>query len=374
MSVINQMLKDLDKRQEQPMAGQHSHVPQAPVKSNTPLAIIITVVATLVIVALFYLYIENQALRENNEKQEPNVTQQIPKAITQIEPSSINYAAKEQETAITETDSGTKLVPKEQLPASNDAQLTKSPDLTDNTVIDGMADDSTAAELVTSVIASDKDTESINPEQTPVVNQSATTTLSISRKQLSPSELAAKKMVQAEQAILDQNIKEAEQYFEDILIIYPQHQAARKQLAALLYGRQATQQAVNILAQGIELNPQDAELRLMQARIYVESGFQEQAYDILRPLSQVLDTEYQALLATLAQSLKQYESAKVAYTQLIKIQANQGRWYLGLAISHDSLGEYQQAYTAYNNAINTSGLSDSALSFARQRMLELGDK
>ena len=92
--------------------------------------------------------------------------------------------------------------------------------------------------------------------------------LTISRRKMSPQELAKQKFTQAEQAVLSDNINQAEQLLEEILLLEPNHKAARKQLAALWFGRQSYQAALNLLSQGIALSPQDSEYHLMQARIY----------------------------------------------------------------------------------------------------------
>ena len=112
----------------------------------------------------------------------------------------------------------------------------------------------------------------------------------------------------------------------------------------------------------------------MLAKIYLERGFQQQAFATLSEMPEIPNIEFQSLLATTAQSLKQHQHAKHAYLKLIQLQGNQGRWLLGLAISHDSLGQYSQAHFAYNKAIEVGGLSVSAANFAKQRKLELGEQ
>jgi MSHA biogenesis protein MshN len=382
MSVINQMLKDLDKRQEQSHSNMQSSVPQLPAKNHTSLAVVLTVIVTLVVVALFYLFLENQSLKQVNEKH----LSVLPKVATEDVPSTqqstgqidtVNQAESQQLTLAQNTPEN--LVVNS---VQTREKSTSKEDLNENVVLNISNDDLVVKneykEVITESVEPTELVENrltvINPPEQAPNKPEVQPSLNISRKKLSPKDLASKKMAQAEQAMLNQNIKEAEQYFEEILLIFPEHQAARKQLAALLYGRQEIQQAVNILAQGVQLTPENPEFRLMQARIYLDKGYQQEALATLKPLSTTLNVEYQSLLATVAQSLKSYDVAKVAYTQLIKIQGNQGRWHLGLAISHDSLGEYQEAYSAYNNAINAYGLSESALSFAKQRKLELGDK
>ena len=201
----------------------------------------------------------------------------------------------------------------------------------------------------------------------------AKSSLTISRTQLSPQALATNKIAEAEQAIERNDIVKAESLFEEVLLVMPEHQMARKQLAALWYGKKSYQNAVNLLSQGIALAPQAEEMRIMSARIYFEQGQPRQAYNILKPLSHSVNTELQALLANTAAELNEHDNAALAYGKLIALEPNVGRWWLGSAVSLDSLGKFVPARDAYKQAIALSNLSMSAMQFARQRLIELGE-
>jgi len=197
--------------------------------------------------------------------------------------------------------------------------------------------------------------------------------LSISRRQMSPQDLAQQKYSRAEQAILDEKIIQAEQLFEEILLLQPNHKAARKQLAALWFGRQSYQPALNLLSQGIALTPQDSEYRLMKARIYLNQGQTERALQTLLVLADYPNIEYQALLANTAQQQGQFVSAIMAYQQLVNLQGIKGRWWLGLAIAFDSNSQFLKAAQAYQMAISQQNLSPSSAEFAQKRLVELGE-
>jgi len=201
----------------------------------------------------------------------------------------------------------------------------------------------------------------------------ATPSLTISRTQLTPQALAANKITQAEQAIERNDILKAEALFEEVLLIIPEHETARKQLAALWYGKKSYQDAVNLLSQGIALAPQSEEMRLMTARIYYEQGQPRPAYNVLRPVNYSSNTELQILLANTAADLNEHDNAIVAYEKLIALEPHVGRWWLGSAVSLDSLGKFVLARDAYKQAITRNDLSNSAMQFARQRLIELGE-
>ena len=197
--------------------------------------------------------------------------------------------------------------------------------------------------------------------------------MSISRRQLSSEELIEQKLARAEKLVNLNEIFKAEQFFEDILIIDPNHKQARKKLAALWFGRRAYQQAVNLLSQGIALDQQDSELRMLKARIYIKQGKHEDAYNTLKPLATVENEEYQVMLANIAQQIEQFPSAIMSYQVLIKMQPYSGRWHLGLAIVYDKTSQFALAINQYALALTKTDLSASSAKFAQQRMQALGE-
>jgi tetratricopeptide (TPR) repeat protein len=197
--------------------------------------------------------------------------------------------------------------------------------------------------------------------------------ISISRRQLTPQELIEQKLVKAEKQLNANQISKAEKLFEEVLIIDSTHKQARKNLAALWFGRQSYQDAVNLLSQGIALDKQDSELRLMKARIHVKQGQNQAAYKTLKPLASIKQEEYQLMLANIAQKIQQYSSAIDAYQVLIEMQPYSGRWHLGLATIYDKNSQFSLAVNEYALALTKADLSASSAKFAQQRMQALGE-
>lgn len=197
--------------------------------------------------------------------------------------------------------------------------------------------------------------------------------MSVSRRQLTSEELVAQKLVRAEKAIKTNDIIKAEQLFEEVLIVEPSHKQTRKKLAALWFGRKSYQQATNLLSQGISIDINDAELRLLKARIHLQQGQHKAAYNTLKPLSLLKQQEYQLMLANVSQQIEQYKSAIQAYKILIDMQAYTGRWHLGLAIVYDKNSQFSLAVTEYALALTKSDLSVASAEFAQQRMQVLGE-
>ncbi|WP_019027303.1 tetratricopeptide repeat protein [Colwellia piezophila] len=197
-------------------------------------------------------------------------------------------------------------------------------------------------------------------------------TMSVSRRQLSADELVQQKLVLVEKALAAKEVSQAEALLEDVLIIKPNDSQARKKLAALWFGRQAYQDATNLLSQGIAINSKDSSLREMKARIHLRQGQVMAALNTLKPLADLKNQQYQIMLANTAQQAQQNETAVKAYEVLIAMQPSVGRWQLALAILYDKNSQFNLASKAYQQALAKNDLSVSSAAFAQQRLQAIG--
>ncbi len=215
----------------------------------------------------------------------------------------------------------------------------------------------------------------VRPESTQVVKTEplikVPASMSVSRRKLTADEIVEQKLDKAERFLAENSVAKAEQLFQDILIIEPNHKQARKKLAALWFGRKAYQEAINILSQGIALAPLDSELRTMKAQIYIKQGNTTLAFNTLISLAELEQVDYQILLANVAQEISKYKAAIKAYQLLIKMQPDNGRWHLGLAIVFDKNSQFGLAVQEYMLAVSKAGLSNSSAEFAQQRIQAL---
>jgi len=199
-----------------------------------------------------------------------------------------------------------------------------------------------------------------------------TNAMTVSRRQLSADELAQQKLALAEKALAAKQVTAAEKLLEDVVIITPNDSQTRKKLAALWFGRQAYQDAVNLLSQGIALNSKDSSLRQMKARIHLKQGQVTAALNTLKPLAQLKDEQYQIMLANTAQQANHTKSAVGAYQMLINMQPDMGRWQLGLAVLYDKDSQFDLATQAYKTALTKNDLSVSSEQFIKERIQAIG--
>lgn len=379
MSVINQMLKDLEDRA--PINGQTPLLPTASRKTATLKIILFT---TLVLLGLnilgYYIWnLQTSAAPRELEKQ-TTVLQSIDVAATADEGRQKIVQLETEQAPIEEQHKVRKPQPqlerKSQQQKSQQhqsqqqhaqMQQTLQPQLSANTARNQIEEPMQSL-LPKPVITNDSEVVNMPKAQKTVSGK-----MSVSRRQLTSSELVTQTLAKAEKSLINNDINKAEQFFEEILIIEPSYEQARKKLAALWFGRQAYQQAINLLSQGIAINRFDSEMRLMKAQIQLKQGQTEAAYNTLKLLADIEQEEYQVLLANVAQQIEQYPSAIMAYQVLIKMQPYSGRWYLGLAIVYDKNSQFLLAKNAYQLALTKADLSASSVKFAKQRMQAIGE-
>jgi MSHA biogenesis protein MshN len=402
MSVINQMLKDLDKRQADQALPQSGQLPQEIIRSPVKMTLMIIIIVIFLNVfgmMIWQLYSENKVLKGHRENSQVEIQKYKEQAKTLVDGinnafktksarSNINALIEEvdKEAATSNSDDtatigiNTKTRYDDPLghikPASavtrNEQPTPLGAQAVDIRANQHIPDESVSIKqpLAQSVAALEQAKRNLDSNLESHPRQA---TLKISRKHLSAAELTHQKISSAEDALANNQLSKAEKLFEDVLLVSPEHKVARKQLAALWFGRKSYRDAINLLSQGITQSPQYSEFRLMKARILISQKKMTAALTTLKVLDTVENVDYQTLLATSAQQQKKYSIAISAYKRLIKMEPNVGRWWLGLAVALDSNSDFKLASKAYEQVINHIELSEELRLFAQQRLQELGE-
>ncbi len=407
MSVINQMLKDLEERSPEQSSTVSQPTTASPSHSSTKLVLVTTLCVLSICFVSFYIWQlvnENQALKAEKINTS-NVDDKASKTNINGEPAIANRdkellsatTAPASKTPARETISPKQVDDKSiakqsannkqrQTPVENKREshsTTTQHELVapkehkaNITIRKNSSTKVTPASKNPQIEADEahghshvkKSTQSVvTSAEKPTVNK-----MSVSRRQLTADELAQQKLSQAEKALAAKQVSKAEKLFEDVIIIKPSDSQTRKRLAALWFGRQAYQDALNLLSQGIALDGKDKSLRELKARIHLKQGQVRAAVNTLKPLAKLADEQYQIMLANTAQQAQQNDIAIGAYQMLIKMQPDLGRWQLGLAVLYDKNSQFTLASKAYKTALTKSDLSISSEKFVKQRIEVIG--
>jgi tetratricopeptide (TPR) repeat protein len=169
------------------------------------------------------------------------------------------------------------------------------------------------------------------------------------------------------------NQQGAQLALEESLQISPNHIRARETLAALLLNEGRVSEAASSLRNGLQLMPDATPLAKLYARILVGQGDVADAIVALeraRPAVSA-DPEYHALLAALYREVKKYAQAALTYQQVLIQRPGVASYWMGLALSQDAMGEQAQALEAFQRAQRAGGLGAEVLRYIQSRIVAL---
>lgn len=192
-------------------------------------------------------------------------------------------------------------------------------------------------------------------------------------KPMSRADLAEKSYRYAVDQLKDGYFSLALQSLEGSLNHDRRHVAARDLLANLLVRNQRMDEAIVVLSEGMEIYPYQQDFIQLYARLLAEKGLVEPALEALERISPDLNAhaDYHALRATLYQQSGRYKNAINIYQDVLRIKPDKGRWWMGLALSLESTGNRLTALKAYRNAVLTTDLNYRMKTFAEQKIRAL---
>ena len=385
MSVINQMLKDLEQRQP---GSDGAAVYVAPARQQGWWMLVLTLLCTLALAILgwrTWIY-----WQQSQRTAQPTVqlTTELAPASTQTPPAS---STAEVVAALPEPQGAASgAVALDVAPVAAMARASAPAGVAEgSSATEAFADEAPASEALAETQPDDEVTpsdEELQPdlyaelaaEQEAAPQEVAAAprkpgVLKIETVDLSEPELAALAERKATTAMAKGQMREAQDNYYQVLVHDPHNQGAREQLAGLLYGEGRLTEASQVLEEGLRLDPAQADLRLLLARVAISGGDRQKALDWLTGYQPDLaaNLDYYATWAGLAQELGQPAQASELYVKLLRQQPDQGRWWLGLGVAEDGQGHRQRALDAYGNAQLHGDLGEASTRWLEQRIAEL---
>ncbi len=185
----------------------------------------------------------------------------------------------------------------------------------------------------------------------------------------SASERAGSIYTQAARALATGRRDLAEPRLAEALRVDPSHVEARRLLATLLLQDARYEAAERLLAAGSPSAPTLAGLR---ARALVELGRDDEALTVLEPvLAGSRDAGLVAFEAALRQRLGDHAGASAAYRRVLAAQPGNGVWWMGLGISLEALAQPGEAREAYRRARASGRLRGPLREFVESRLAAL---
>lgn len=211
------------------------------------------------------------------------------------------------------------------------------------------------------------------PATEPVRSATAGGDMRKTPRPLSPEDRAEQAFADGLEALRHDQWRSAEQQLRAALQADPGHLQARESLAGLLLRQDRRRQAEQVLATGLEAHPQTPSLARLYARLILDRGQTDTAIRVLENalVNAVNDAEYLALLAGIYQRSQRYSEAASSYRAALSLESGRAAWWLGLGLALEGRGELQPATKAYHSALANPGLNEATRRYARERLQRL---
>ncbi len=193
--------------------------------------------------------------------------------------------------------------------------------------------------------------------------------------QMSAEDMDTLAVQEALRMITNNNVTGAYAHLEQHIINNRYAHQSRETYAKLLMNDGELLAAYNLIESGMQLAPNHPGYKKVKARILIADGQITEAVNLLSrrapDISQ--DIEYHEILATALLASRDFEGAALSYTSLVQQDQSQGKWWYGFAASHDSMGNHEAAIQAYSRALQQGNLSPNLRRRSQERLTALSE-
>ncbi len=174
--------------------------------------------------------------------------------------------------------------------------------------------------------------------------------------------------------LIDQGrIREAQDRLRDALDLDQRHETARQTLAALLLEERSYDAAETVLAAGLRSNPAQTNFALALSRLNLERGNMPAALAVLHNHAAyaVAHAEYRAFAAALYAKSGAHADAIPEYEAALRLAPRTGPWWIGLGLANEAEDRTEAAIDAYRKASATGSLSATLSEFVERKLQRL---
>ena len=189
-------------------------------------------------------------------------------------------------------------------------------------------------------------------------------------RELTPRQRAEAEYSRGATALQQGRLPEARSAFEAALQIDPAYHAARQALAGVLMDARLPNDAMLVLQEGLQIAPAQFGFAMMAARLHVERGELDAAVQTLARSAEYAgnSADYAGFYAGLLQRQKKHAEAVEYFDRALRLRPNSGVWLLGMGMSLESLGRNAEAQEAFRRAKTSGNLTQELQNFVDQRL------
>lgn len=165
-------------------------------------------------------------------------------------------------------------------------------------------------------------------------------------------------------------LAEAREGYEAAVRAYPAHAAARQALAGLMINAKQLGEAEKLLQEGLRIDPRQTGFAMTVARIQVDTGAIDNAIDTLqRSVAYAQDqADYLGLLAALLQRRQRHAEAIEQFQAALRLKPQNGLWLVATGVSLQALGRPSEARDYFRRAQAVGGLNADVQAYVEQRL------
>lgn len=167
---------------------------------------------------------------------------------------------------------------------------------------------------------------------------------------------------------------EAATELRKIIIQHPSFNLARQTLAELHMRHNELAIADEVISKGLQQQPEYIPFIEIKARILIQQNKLKPAIKLLNEITPNINDhpEYYAMLAMLYQRAGDPARSEGLYKQLLTLYPEKAPWWVGLGIALDAKGKHQQAIMAFRHANQSGDLSFQLKDFVESRLQTTG--
>ncbi len=197
-------------------------------------------------------------------------------------------------------------------------------------------------------------------------------------KQISPEQKSGNSYRQALANLQQGRVAEAQSNLGQALEANPANQEARQTLAGLLLDNNRNDEARSILAAGLAIAPEQTNFRMALARLQIELGDKSAALTTMEQGQGYANNnaDYQSFLATLLQRENRHDEAISHYKTALSMYTSPNNSssvnsLVGLGISLQATGKLENAQEAFTRAQSVASLSPELAQFIDQQLKKI---
>jgi len=354
MSVINQMLRDLDQRQGQQQAPHTVSTPIDTKSNSTMIYAAVAVIVSLSLAVASYFYFAAQPESAVSESIEPAVSSANATINPADTPLNQTVTVQPKPAPVPEAKTATKTQPE------SSAQIVVAEEKQSETTVVAKEDQSQAPEET-----ADNTRSSAATDETSAATQEPATRV-VKRNPNASKRTEAEQQYRAYTQDSTSTLNSNE--YRAVLEIDPDfHRVRIEWLSSLIQSNESefTEEASKAMTRW----PSVYQYRQMLARLWVMSEPQK-AYDLLVSDMPTIATapDYHGLIAYSAQQMGDLNLASKKYQLLLQSYPERADWWLALGLLQEQLGNQSRALTAYQQSLRFPGLSGNTRAYAEQRV------